>query len=193
MPYARGAHSHEKGVRECVALKNPFQVSPVIHKTPSWGTSPFTRPLLKEKCDISPPKSNIFRKYVNFQLEKLKFARNFHQKAWKFCKILVLKPIFFDEILTEPQATFTGIYWLTSPQVWKSRPHIPTRKNKTKQVCAPHPEAMCIYIHFFLLVPQGSPCAIIGMGGLPTHSVYWPWENEERTQRRKSKKEKSET
>ena len=100
---------------------------------------PFTRPPveaqvhskdphLKEKCDISPPKQTFFRKYDNFQLQNLKFDNNVCQKAWKFCKISILKPLFSMKICSHAP-TFMAIYPLTSPQVRKSRPHLPTRKN----------------------------------------------------------------
>ena len=131
----RGALTWKGGTGMC-GPQEPFQVSPVIHKTPSWGTSPFTRPLLKEKCDISPPKSNIFRKFVNFQLEKLKFACNFHQKAWKFHKILVLKPIFFDEILTGPH--FHGnLLAHKSPSLKIQASYTYQKKQNKTSVCPP--------------------------------------------------------
>ena len=39
-----GRHSPEKGVWGCVALKTPFShLSCTVHKTLSWGISPFTR------------------------------------------------------------------------------------------------------------------------------------------------------
>ena len=75
-------------------------------------------------------KQTFLRKYDNFDLQKLKFDFIFHQKACgKFCKISVLTskaPIFEENPLTAP--TFIAIYPLTSPQVRKSGPHIPTRK-----------------------------------------------------------------
>ena len=69
-----------------------------IHKTLSWGTSPYTRPSFERKMWSFPFKSKHFcRKYDNFQLQKLKFDCNFCQKDWKFCKISILKPLSFDE------------------------------------------------------------------------------------------------
>ena len=118
------------------ALNTPFHASPAIHKTPSWGISPFTRPSFERKSVTFPLQSKYFvRKYDNFQLQKLKFDHKFCQKAWKFCKISVLMPLISMKIRSQA-TTFMAIYPLTSPQVRKSGPHIPTRKKK-KVECPP--------------------------------------------------------
>ena len=68
-----GGHSPEKGVQGCAVHKTAFHTSPPIHKTPSWGTNPFTRPSFERKKWHFPSKAKFFRKYDNFQLQKLKF------------------------------------------------------------------------------------------------------------------------
>ena len=51
---------------------------------------------VKEKFDISTPKSNIFKKYGNFQLQQLKFGSDFHQKAGKILQNISSKaPVFW--------------------------------------------------------------------------------------------------
>ena len=107
-PVARGHHRYtrsmggtqlKKGYWDVWPSRPPFHASLAPrHKTPSWGTSLFTRPSGSFKENVtfllqSPEQPFQFRKDVNFQLQKLKFDRDFRQISWKFCKISVLKPL----------------------------------------------------------------------------------------------------
>ena len=67
----------------------PFHATPAIHH-------------LKEKCSILPLKANIFRKYGNLLLQKLKLGCNSHQKPENFVKYQFLSPLFDKNPLTRP-------------------------------------------------------------------------------------------
>ena len=123
----RGGTHLQRGYRDVQPSRPPFHASPAVPKTPIEAQAPH----LKEKCDISPS-------YDNFQLQQLNFECNFCQKAWKFCKILVLKPLFSMKICSQAP-TFIANYPLTSPQVRKSGPHIYLPQ---KKLSAPPPPRM---------------------------------------------------
>ena len=73
---------------------------PFTRPPTNWGTSPFTSPSFERVWNVTfPLQKQTSRKYDHFQLQRLKFDRNVCQKAWKFGKISVLKPLFFDENL----------------------------------------------------------------------------------------------
>ena len=77
----------KRGYGDVRPSRPPFHASLAVHKTPSWGTSLFTRPSFeRKKCDISPLKQTFFRKYGNFQLQRLKFDCNFVTKLGNFAK-----------------------------------------------------------------------------------------------------------
>ena len=115
---------HLKRVQGFVALKTYFSRLSCRSQDPH----------LKEE-NYAPLQSKTFFFFFlendNFQLQKLKFDRNFRQTDWRFSKIPVLKPLFSMKIRSQAApTTFMVIYPHTKPQVRKSRQHIPTRKRK---------------------------------------------------------------
>ena len=70
-----------------------------IHKTLIW----------KKNVTFPLQSKHFFRKYDNFQPQKFKFDCNFRQKAWKLCKVSVLKPLISTKIHSQAP-TFMAIY-----------------------------------------------------------------------------------
>ena len=142
--FSAWGHSPEKGVWGCAALKAPFspvscrsQDSQLKHKSIHHLDSH-----LKEKNVTFPlEKQHFFRKYDNFHLQKLKFDRNFCQKAQKFYKISVLKSLFSMKICSQA-LSFIAIYAAHKPpssEIWAAHT---CRKKKS---CDPPDSGTVVY------------------------------------------------
>ena len=90
-PGERGTHL--KGGYRC-GSQDPLFMPPAIQETPIEAQVCSQDPLVKEKCNFFYLESNL-QKYGNFQLQKLKFGCDFHQKVLKKCNLSIFKPLFF--------------------------------------------------------------------------------------------------
>ena len=110
----------------------PFYASPAVHKTPLRLKS--IHKILIWKINVnSASKINNFQKIRQLLGPEGPIWPLFWSKSLEIWSIISYQPMFLTKVHSQA-LTFTAIYLLTSPQVQKSGPHIPTRK---KVKCPP--------------------------------------------------------
>ena len=131
----QGSTHLKKGYRMC-GPQDPFSRLSCIHKTPSWGTSSFTRPSFERKMWHFSSKANIFKKIWHFSAPETQFDCNFRQKSLQILQNVCSKaPVFDENPLTSPH--FHGNLSAHKPpslEIWA------TQTYQKKKLSAPQSE-----------------------------------------------------
>ena len=117
MTWGEGALTWKEGTGMC-GPQDPLFTSLLLFTSPPVEAQiPSQDPHLKEKCNISPPKQTFFRKYDNFQLQKLKF-----DLFSVFDENLLTSPDFHGNLSTHKPPTFGNLGCTYLPEKKLSAP-----------------------------------------------------------------------